>query len=1652
MTAQLLATELTNLIQESKRKHNDLRQAAERSLEELKSLNISSEAQLGPELTQKTNFANPFIIACGTKNAKFTGIAIVCLQRLIVSKALPRPRLNQVLEALQGATSAGLDVQLKILQALPSLLQNYSSDIRGELLVTALNICFILQSSKNAIVNNTSAATLQQLVVTVFDKVVTEDMGEAPTEGGVVSLKPAAMDAYRVFNDLCLLTESQRPEYLRFTGLPQTFGLELIESVLTNHASTITSHPEQAHILQTRVMPFIVQSLGAKLNFPTTVRFLRILYTILRRHLTLLPSECGEALEILTRLLDQETLTWKRSLCMEVFRGIFSDAGLLRKVYSLFDAREGQQKVLKNLVATFVRVSTEKPNIIGLGQQSTIPVANPYSSIGATTDQAMLDAAGVGGIISGPVGSEGYNTGISTQWSSVRVPCIDQLDKTEPPSIPESYIYSLTLACITSLSEGLAKFILPLTIADRGKRRGPKADIGAGSGRNSPAPPAEDMGTLGKGTLERTSSYKRNPVPVNPLLLEEHPLHTDIKICANIVDECWPAILATCSTFLTSALDSEYYHGLVRAFQKFAHVAGLLQLTTPRDAFLTTLGKAAVPPNVLTACLNGTGARPQTPTGADPANSLLGNARGILSADNLQASDRPRQGSVVDVGPATLNTRNMLCLRALLNLGIALGPTLEESWRILLETLQQADFVLFASSKVAGRVPTATRTPDQQADSEAQALLGNFNSEVKAVETAASRLFESTVDFSNTSFVEVVEAVCNLLDKPNEPASPAVTRPESPASSSGNDTLRTPGQRHRRTMSSMSMSAAPSAAATQQDQFALAKLGDLASINLERLLTYPPAESGWTPLVSELIGTLSSATVNAPVRSRAADILVRFVLECVSAVAGTPDEVRGAIQLRLFEALRDSMLPLQMPNRDISVATHSTDVEIHKIILEGLKSILESCGESLLSGWDLTFEIIDSIFLRRRFSPAQGEDESNTPPEALMTRSIKLIKPSFDSLQLICSDFLASLPNSCFLLLVDTLFKFCSQDDDLNVALTINDLSYETTRLGSAHRDSKTLTSSDWDETAVVVINGVSDLLSNYLEVLVGHTGFKSIWSDLLQHFANMLDFNVLEINSAAFNSLGRILSKVAGGTSKKFDKEAVDLAWDLWSRSLPVPPPEQMAGDNQKCLVSWVEALLELYRLIHETLDVERVRRLLTLVREAMIQATPGSYASDIEYLTPLQGKILEVLRTVRTDISGGAPSAMISQAAEFVAFAFDPSRTINTPTQKRTYVAMSKESMRILHFHVTSNASDSDMFASGAFHAALEALARPIVIKYSFGVVTKSIQPWREATEATLAILDTTLPHLKAASAEDVPRDKAQAIWHVIVEIANGIISANCDSAPSSADLEADEVFDVDSFQRLRELIVPALGGQDVAEKTRKAFAEGLFRTSIMHELTPAESQVMQPSGCDVQRGLGMVLKARDGRTIDPVRTRRAKMAGVCLEELFALVEAKDYEVDMPSIVVQPPTPRFPKSTQRTMDSKGSDRLGEGMQTANRNKDIAGQHVQLARTTAPYLILRCALTLRAYIADQPLRGRMPQPLGERAELTRVLKGLVELQSESDAIPDLEGVDSETRKHLLRLYPLLVGAARVAGRIGDGKVLGLVGEALGVVGGEFGL
>ncbi|RCI10166.1 hypothetical protein L249_8628 [Ophiocordyceps polyrhachis-furcata BCC 54312] len=1676
MTTQLLSSELANLIQESKRKHNDLRQAADKSLEELKQLGILPEPAAAEQLSRRPAFVNPFIIACGTKNAKFTGIAIVCLQRLIVACALPPSKLGQVVDALTQASSAGLDVQLKILQALPSLLQNYAANLQGNLLVAVLDVCFSLQSSKNAIVNNTAAATLQQLVVSVFDKAVAEDnasdapmVGEAPSAAGPVELRAAALDAYRIFSDLCLMTENQRPEFLRSSGLPQTFGLELIESVITNHAAVFATHPEQAEILRVRVMPLVISALKGKPAFPTCVRLVRILFTILRRHVSILPKECGEALDILTQLLDQDSPLWKRALCMEVFRGIFAEHALVRRIYSLYDAMAGERDTLKGLLATFVRLGTEKPAVIGLGHQSTIPASDPANASVATSDQAMLEASGMAGIIGGgSLGSEGHSTGISVRSSSVRVSCIDQLDKTEPPAIPESYIYGLVLTCLSSLSDGLAKFILPLTVPGDGRSR-KKTHAKPDRPTDSPASiqsAVDSPFSKGSGRDRSVSStFKKNPVPLNPLDMEDHPLYAEVKTCASMVEECWPAILATCSTFLYASLDQEYYHGLVRAFQRFAHVAGLLHLSTPRDAFLTTLGKSAVPPNVLSVCYGPslsrlTASSPQTEV---MANTLFNNARGLLGVDggatpSSPSSERQRQASVDATTAPTLNTRNLLCLRALLNLGIALGPTLGHAWSIILETLQQADFVLFSTGKAPGRTPSIGRGPDS-AEHESTSLMSNFTSEVRAVEIAASRLAESTIDFPNTSFVEVVEAVCVLVEaKPSDEfrrssaahVPPAVTA--AAAIPAVDELSRSRPDAHRRVQS---FSGQASSAPAQEYLFALNKLGEIANINLERLLGSDPDASGWHRLTRELISILSSSTMAPPVRTKAAEILSRLLLDAASAAAVMPDEegddVRGATQLRVLVALRDAITPLLEHARGSSVANQMTDVGVHDIILEGLKSIIEGCGESLVCGWDRAFEIIGSVFESERSVPGEKEELLSARVGILTTRSSKLVRSSFGSLQLICSDFLSSLPKACFLILVDTLYKFCSQDDDLNIALTtINffwvlsdflstkeeslDITVELARQGDHENGLEELAAdgeqkgsdaalwmllllrltavttderlelrnsaiqtllrifdaygdrlgaeawsacvesvifrllssleseleaaedddvAEWHGTCVIVINGISDLLGNYLDVLTTHEAFSRLWRELHGHMAKLLDFQVLDVSTAVFKALTHIMSRVREAEKTTLSEASVECVWDLWSRRIPTSKRVAMdagskAENNQNCLIAFVAALSELYHLVENGLTIERVGRMLTLLQET-VEASEGSYMADVESTTPLQTHVLEAVQMIRTDVDG-VPSVVIRQVSGFVTMAFEQDRAKSDArgSPKRTFVAMSKASMTMLKTLISRHATTLDVYTSGAVASALSALCSPIKLKYGFHTVTKSAQPWRLATTAALEVMEATLPRLDSLS---IPRETTRAIWAEAVSVAGGILGADTDGMPVGTNLADDEEFDMASMSKLRQLVIPSLGGDAVGDETRKAYAESLLKTSIVHPLTASESSLVDDDkGDDAE--LASLYGPRPGRTAAKTPTRRARVAYVALDELFSLVSAVDRQCSRRAL-----------------------------------------RLRIASTAAPLLVLRCALTIRGYAADQPLRGKMPQPLSQRRELVWMLRKLVALR-----------------------------------------------------------
>lgn len=807
------------------------------------------------------------------------------------------------------------------------------------------------------------------------------------------------------------MTEGQKARTFPGAFLIQNFGLELLESILANHADVLASHPNLIHILRLRLLPLLIKLLSEKTPFSSTVRTMRVLQLILSRLLFALSSECEMALSLLNHILDPDAAAgWKRVLCLEVFRSLHAEPALMRSMYAHYDENEETRNIVRDHLGCLVRLASEKPAVIGLGSQSSVPMIHADDS----GDQAAMQAGGFIGTIGASVHTVDIDTpGISNRWSVVRTSCIDMLDKSDPPVVPATYLYSLALTCIISFSEGLARFLLPFTVPTdaKSKRRHTRTQE-----REKLATPS-DPERANQENFSDGQSHDGRRIPTNPLSLKDHVLYDQISTSAYMVDHCWPALLAASSTFLNAAMDSENYHALIRSFQKFTQIAGLLDLRTPRDAFLTTLGKHAVPSIMPSKNVRNPNSPmlPSTPDGTDPRNG---------DRETLLRSPLKLQQAWEGPNPLAMNTRHLLCLRALLNLGIALGPFLATSWSIILETLQQADLAANLLSHGGQNTKTLSlrRKPDlAAAGSDDTETAEDLALEITAAETAALRLFESTVELPSSSFLDLLRCICRLLKQ----AASDGAQENSP------NAMLSPGaviKRHSK-IRSISGTSLDAPVADRERLFALEKLQQILRSNVARLQYADPDESGWDVIVNELSAVLSNASTPSELRVKAAITLNEmFVLTATSeATEGSaqPDMLRA----RSLEAIAHEIMLMEDKDAKGSRSNLQCELDVQARALDATRAILEQCGDSLRSGWSSVFLIVNSTF-----EPQGHSGVTETPRRP---KSVNLVRSSFGSLQLICSDFLASVPFSSLSQLLNTLYAFSAQDQDFNISLTV---------------------------------------------------------------------------------------------------------------------------------------------------------------------------------------------------------------------------------------------------------------------------------------------------------------------------------------------------------------------------------------------------------------------------------------------------------------------------------------------------------------------------------------------------------------------------------------------------------------------------------------
>lgn len=812
------------------------------------------------------------------------------------------------------------------------------------------------------------------------------------------------------------MTEGQRPIFLTAGSLTQNFGLELIESVLTNYGDTVSSHPEQIHVLQSRFMPLMLKIMSDKSSFALTVRVMRLLLLILNRMLFALAAECEEALGLLIAMLDPTTSLWKRALALEVFRGIHTNPTLVRSMYGHFDEQSGRRNIICDHFSSLVRLAAEKPAAIGLGLQLS-------SRTRAEDDSDEQVDATIASTYATAETTEIENIGISARWSMPRTACIDMVDKAEPPNIPSTYIYALALTCINSFPDGLARFLLPLTATPeiRSKRRQRTTQ----ENESSPTEVEEykdivqqSQSREGGQPKLRSRPLRSRKDPINPLSLDDHVLHRQIRTSAHMVEHCWPALLAVSSTFLNAALDTEYFHALIRALQKFTQIAGVLDFTTPRDAFLTTLSKCAIPAS------KGISHRPR--------NSLDYGLRKDAVDERDQDSSpapSPRPMTSSDLGIHSITSRNLLCLRALLNLGIALGPLLKQSWSIVLETWRQAELLLPRSSAVSARSQPSrqsSRAQVEQSNYEKFADGEDLGVEIAAAETAAARMIEGTSDYPDIDFLVFTKCLCSLFHLAPTDSGSSVSNP-------ADDLLspQTPSRKHRRFPSMIEW--APDGYAQQENLFALSKVHELIQCNITRLSDAQSANPSWDLLIGELKAGLSTQSVNSSVRIKATEVFVDTVV--IMGTFTVPDsDNQDLLRTRALTAIEDAITTMCKKAEAGLRESQNCGEEIHRLLLEGVRSILEQSGESVVLGWSTVFKILISTYSARTVINSVEEIDLSS----LRTTSAKLVRSSFGSLQLVCSDYLQFVPLACLHMLIDTLYLFCSQPLDLNISLTVS--------------------------------------------------------------------------------------------------------------------------------------------------------------------------------------------------------------------------------------------------------------------------------------------------------------------------------------------------------------------------------------------------------------------------------------------------------------------------------------------------------------------------------------------------------------------------------------------------------------------------------------
>lgn len=942
-----LVTYLEHLQNDVKRKNSDVRQSIERALAEAAKIDKLIVVSSNKDILTLLCF--PFLLALSSNNSKLITSSLSCFPTLISSHTLPESLAFDLLQAIykNNVGSLSMDCKLKVLQIVPGLMLSY--DIHNQQLLVLVDIISSLMNSGNPALSNTASAALQQVFTSLFDglsnastddSMKTEELkyfqDTHSEKQNLIKVSPLDLQCYAVFLDLSLIVAGESPEYFDPNVLiTLQMALEIIENVISINRDTVKYHPELLAVLKTKTVPAILEIIQSPpFTFPLTIRALRIAHLIISSQLSTLVSECEELLTCANTILfdsfDTDENTSSSSILAPSLHLLYP-FWMRVTVLEMYKALFTNFSVIRPIYENFDKNPSQSNaiNDVFVVMNNFLQTTNPNFFNTNFMKTAVPDDTG--------------GQYLCKQTSSLKISLLDHLDKQDPPStVPSLYPANVVYKLLVNFCEGISEFV---------------------------------------------SNLSANSAAEN--------IEADVEFITSFNEELFPQLIQLFKKYIFCHLDNDYFSMMIRSLQKYTHAVGLLGIVPLRDSLLVLLSDCIIKSNITEqdSFRNKSSASNLLSIGESIVESISSTIQAPLSPSYPQLSQfessRSLRSSLSDdklQGPIfasrRFTTRQVTCFRALTNLAISLGLTLQDSWKIILVTLQWVDYFLRGPDEYSGLANNKDlrKIPEPRLS----------QTDILIVETSQAKLIDSIQNYQASSFSGLIDVLTDLYPAKDKPKVDAM--PNCP----------------------------------YNDTFFVRFLTVVLKVNPSLIILQD--NDIWEHVTDYF--TALSCDRSAPHNVRQFyitsfnDVIVTITNEGFASDEDNFKETTSRKALNAFIKFLDRLFELGKPNELLVL---NCETELQLTVLSTLRNLIDEFDKYFQSSWELVFYILNSAF---------QTTEINTGDKKLFEKRRLLVSTSFDTLKLILDEFLSSLPARQLKTLIDTLFNFCCQQYDLNISFT----------------------------------------------------------------------------------------------------------------------------------------------------------------------------------------------------------------------------------------------------------------------------------------------------------------------------------------------------------------------------------------------------------------------------------------------------------------------------------------------------------------------------------------------------------------------------------------------------------------------------------------